>query len=213
METRADLIVADFLTMTDDEINNITVIPQKDFCVKEKTGEQLFLEDHSPYHCFVWRNLYKKEFLINANLSFYPRIRFQDIPFTYKCYLKANKCLKVSWLLNIYRIWPGSSTGSFDTDKAKDFCIAISKTWELTNQSIKVSVCNKIKNNMWISLTVMMRLAIHNIKNRRLEFSNGIKQRIASFFFKYSPLIFIQLLYIYILLYEDRILPLYRHIK
>ena len=81
---------------------------------------------------------------------------------------------------------------------------------------------------MWISLTVMMRLAIHNIKNRReiadiiiflkkvapnLEFSNGIKQRIASFFFKYSPLIFIQLLYIYILLYEDRILPLYRHIK
>ena len=228
LETRADLIVADFLTMTDDEINNITVIPQKDFCVKEKTGEQLFLEDHSPYHCFVWRNLYKKEFLINANLSFYPRIRFQDIPFTYKCYLKANKCLKVSWLLNIYRIWPGSSTGSFDTDKAKDFCIAISKTWELTNQSIKVSVCNKIKNNMWISLTVMMRLAIHNIKNRReiadiiiflkkvapnLEFSNGIKQRIASFFFKYSPLIFIQLLYIYILLYEDRILPLFRRIK
>lgn len=228
LETRADLIVADFLTMTDDEINNITVIPQKDFCVKEKTGEQLFLEDHSPYHCFVWRNLYKKEFLINANLSFYPRIRFQDIPFTYKCYLKANKCLKVSWLLNIYRIWPGSSTGSFDTDKAKDFCIAISKTWELTNQSMKVSVCNKIKNNMWISLIVMMRLAIHNIKNRReiadiiiflkkvapnLEFSNGIKQRIASFFFKYSPLIFIQLLYIYILLYEDRILPLYRHIN
>ncbi len=228
LETRADLIVADFLTMTDDEINNITVIPQKDFYVKEKTGEQLFLEDHSPYHCFVWRTLYKKEFLINANLSFYPGIRFQDIPFTHECYLKAHKCLKVSWLLNIYRKWSGAATGSFDTNKAKDFCIAISKTWELTNQNIKESVCNKIRNNMWISFIVMLRLAIHKIKKRHeiadiiiflkkvapnLEFSNGIKQRIASFFFKYSPLIFIQLLYIYILLYEDRILPLFRRIK
>ena len=47
LETKADIVVADYLEMNDKEINEIYRNPpcQKDFTIQEKTGEQLFLED------------------------------------------------------------------------------------------------------------------------------------------------------------------------
>ena len=228
LETKVDLVVADFLTMTDEEINNIQTIQQKDFSIKEKTGEQLFLEDLSPYHCFVWRTLFRKEFLQNANLKFVPGIRFQDIPFTHECYLKAQKCIRISWLLNIYRKWSGAATGSFNVEKAKDFCVAIAKTWELTRQNSNQSICRKIKEDMWVSFSTMVRLTIHEIKTESeresvmsflrkevpdLKFDNGTKQRITSFFLMNVPHTFIRIRYLYGIIVEDRLLPFYYHNK
>ena len=131
IETKADLVAADFIPMDDEEISHIQTIPQKDFSIKEETGEQFFLEDLSPKECYVWRTLYRREFLIKEKLRFYPGIRFQDIPFTHECYLKAQKCLRISWFLNIYRKWPGASTNNIDIVKARDFCTAIALTWKL----------------------------------------------------------------------------------
>lgn len=224
LDYHADLVVADFLTMTDDEIDNMQTIPQKDFIIQEKNGERLFLEDLNPYHCFVWRTLYKKSFLINENIKFYPGIRFQDIPFTHECYLKARKCLRISWILNIYRKWPGASTGFYTVNKLMDYCIAIAKTWQLTHLNLKPTLCNKLKDDMWISFTVMIRHLVHEIKNNSdrnqvirvlkreapdLLFQNGIKQRISSLVFMYMPHTFIHLCHMYVLFVEDRLLPFY----
>ena len=219
IQSQADLVVADFLTMTDEEIKSSQSIPQKDFIISEKSGEQLFLEDLSPYACFVWRTLYRKEFLNNNHLTFYTGIRFQDIPFTHECYLKANKCLRASWLLNIYRKWPGASTCSFNVNKAKDFCIAIAKTWDLNQLELSPAIRSKLQNDLWIHFSVMTRQScrdIHKYSERisvidclkkeapTLSFQNGVKQKAVTFLYKYMPHTFIRLRYLYNILIEDR---------
>ena len=64
LKTKVDLVVADFLKMTNEEIADYEPILQTEITIKEKTGEELFLEDLSPYECYVWHTLYKKEFIL-----------------------------------------------------------------------------------------------------------------------------------------------------
>lgn len=210
LESHADIIMADFITMTNEEIEESNIIQQKDIKITEKTGEQIFMEDLSPYECFVWRSLFRRAYLIEANLRFFPGIRFQDIPFTHECYIKANKCLRAFWLLNIYRKWGGAATGSFSLEKAKDNCKAITLTWNLTKYNFKPKVINKIKDNMWISFSVMIRRICKEIPLKKrdfidylsnegivLNFKNGIKQRLVTFLFKRTPYFFINICIIY----------------
>ena len=224
LESKADLIVADFLVMDDKEINKHKEIQQKIFSVNEKTGEQLFIEDHSPYHCFVWRTLYNRQFLLNEQLKFYAGIRFQDIPFTYECYVKAKKCLKTSWLLIIYRQWPEASTASFTKDKAKDFCIAIAKTWEFRFLSLSPTARYKLEEGLWTHFAVLMCVICHHqfdnaqryelidfLKKQvpDLAFNHGKKQRLYTFLYRYYPHTFIRLRYLYAKMIEDKLLPYY----
>ena len=131
LTTKADMIDADYVVMNDDAISGHPDITQKAFEMKEKSGTAMLLEEYSPEHSYVWHTLYRRRFLLDNHISFHPGIRFQDVPFTHECYLKARKCIKTNVLLNIYRMGQESSTSSFDTKRGKEFCIAISKTWEL----------------------------------------------------------------------------------
>jgi glycosyltransferase involved in cell wall biosynthesis len=90
IKTKADLVVADYLKMTNEEIQNCDKISQKDFSVKEKNGEQFFLEYLSPYECHVWRILFRRIFLLDEDIKFYPGIAYEDIPYTHECYLKVH---------------------------------------------------------------------------------------------------------------------------
>lgn len=227
LETKTDMLVADFLVMNDNEISKHKGIQQKDFNINEKTGEQLFIEDLSPYHCFVWRTLYNRLFLLNERLKFYPGIRFQDIPFTHECYVKAKKCLRISWFLIIYRQWSEASTASFTKDKAKDFCIAIAKTWELRFLPLSPAARNKLVEDLWTHFTVLMCLICHQkfsdaqrvelidfLKEQipDLTFKNGKKQRLYTFLYRYYPHTFIRLRYLYAKIIEDKLLPYYHKI-
>lgn len=226
LESEADLVVADFLVMTNNDIKNIQDIPQKDFSIKEKTGEQLFLEDHSPYECFVWRTLYKKDFLMTNNICFIPKIRFQDIPYTYECYLKAKKCLRVSCLLYIYRQWPGASTATFPVERAQDFSIALAKVWELKSLQLTPAIREKLQENMFVHFSVMSCNICHSIREESdrlfaidflkkkaptLAFQNGVKQKLVTFLYRYMPHTYIRLRYLYGVIIEDRLLPYYHH--
>ena len=200
--SKVDLVVADFLEMTDEEIDHITMIPQKELEVQVKTGEQLLLEDLNPGQCFVWRTLYKREFLINNHLTFVPGIRYQDVPFTHECYLKAGKCLRVFWLLNIYRRGHESATSSFNKKKAYDFCIVIAETWRLIKLENTPQVLYKLENDIFVSFSTLICLISYSIKEDAvrmdvlrylkrivpdLYFKNGVKQIITSFFYKFAP--------------------------
>lgn len=226
IETKVDMIAADFIPMEDEEISNIQTIPQKDFHVKEETGEQFFIEDLNPKACYVWRTLYRREFLIKEKLGFYPGIRFQDIPFTHECYLKAKKCLRISWILNIYRKWPGASTNNYDLIKAKDLCTAIALTWKLKHMSLNPAVAIKLQDNIWRSYSDMIFLTCHELKSRKdrihvidylkkevpdLYFQNGKRQQFATFFYRNMPHTYIQLRYFYMIIYENRLRPLFHH--
>lgn len=212
LETKPDLIVADFTSMTNEEINSFEVITQEKPVFKKKSGKQLFLEDLDPNHCFVWRTFYKRGFLIKENLHFFPGIRFQDVPFTHECYLKAEKCLRVSWLLYIYRKRPGAATSFFDYSKAIDFCKAIAITWNLRKmKNLSQTQLYKLEEDVYVSFRLLIYHTIYGIKKKserheimnflksvapHLSFTHGIKQQTTTILYQKVPHLYIELYYI-----------------
>ena len=204
LETKADLVVADFLQMNDEEIAAAKDIPQTEAVFKEKTGEQLFLEDLNPHQCYVWRTLFRREFTNTHQITFVPGVCYQDVPFTHECYIKARKCLRTHWLLNIYRRGRAESASfSFNDKKAKDFCIVIAKTWELTHlENLSAQVQAKLRNDVYTSFSAFSYSALHGIKDASyrdeliqylrknapdMAFVNSMKERIITFFFRRLP--------------------------
>ena len=222
LESKADLVVADFLEMTTEEIQNLkmdNIILNEDHTI-EKSGELLFLQDLNPHQCYVWRTLFRKGFIHHHHLTFVPGIYYQDVPFTHECYIKAEKCLRTSRLLNIYRTQREfSATNSFDIKRAKDFCIVIAKTWELTYmKGISKQVLHKIRNDVYVTFQVMNCSISHSVleKSERdaiidflrqivpdLEFKNGFKQRLTTFLYKMIPHAYMQMRYLYGAVFED----------
>ena len=207
LETKADLAVADFIKKNNDEIANFDSIPQKEINYEIMTGEELFLKYLNPYHCHVWCTLYRTEFLTSENIRFYPSIRFQDVPFTHECYLKAKHCLRTNILLNIYREWSGASTANFTKEKAKDFCIALGLTWELISlDGLSAQIKEKINQNLYNLYTNLCYRIITILKSRKdavevllffnqhmggIRFTNSIGQRIGDALRRISPYLYI----------------------
>lgn len=215
LETKVDLVVADFLTMTDEEIDdsNKEEFKQPEPQFKKVVGEQLYIEVLNPYHCYVWRTLYRREFLVTENLIFYPGIRYQDIPFTHECYIKANNCICSNIRLNIYRKWPGSSTNAYKIDNTKHFITAIALTWRLRQiEGLSPDLLYKLEDNVYISFRTMIYNTLHGIKGKKdryalmnyvnfqapdLNFTHSMQQRFITMMVKRMPHFFINLYYHY----------------
>lgn len=169
LETRADMVVADFIKMKDEEIAALKEnepSQREAFACRETTGKELFLYDLISYECYVWRTLYKRNFLHSNNLHFVPGIYYEDIPFTHEAYLKAGKCLRASWLLNIYRTGrAGAITTGLDIPRACDWCIAIGKTWELTYmEGLSEAETYKLKENIHKIMTALFYSMFYTMK-------------------------------------------------
>ena len=215
LETKADLVVADYLSMNDEEIDDFykKAFKQPGPQFKEVTGEQILLEVLNPNHCYVWRTLYRREFLMTQNLTFYPGIRYQDIPFTHECYLKASNCIRTNILLNIYRRWPGSSTQAYKFENSKHFITAIALTWKLRQmEGLSSDLLYKIEENIYISLRLIIYNTLHGIKEKNdryalidyinfqapdLNFTHSIQQRLMTMMIKRMPHFFINIYYKY----------------
>ena len=215
METKVDLVVADFLSMTDQEIDDLynKEFKQPEPQFKKIVGEHIYLELLNPHHCFVWRTLYRREFLVTENLTSYPGIRFQDIPFTHECYLKASNCIRTNILLNIYRKWPGSATNAYKFENSRHFITAIALTWQLRQiEGLSSNLLYKIEENVYISLRSMIYDTLHGIKNKKdryvlmnyinfqapdLNFTHSIQQRLITMMIKKTPHFFINIYYKY----------------
>ena len=204
LETKADLVVADFLEMGDEEIAKSQELRNsEEAAFEEKTGERLFMEDLNPRQCYVWRTLFRRAFLQENHITFVPGVRYQDVPFTHECYLKARKCLRTHWLLNIYRRGHESATASFNQRKAHDLCIVIASTWKLKKmEGLSQDVRLRLNDNIFTSFTLLIYFMLYGIKSREdreeifaylrhlvpdLQFSNGMKQRVTSWMFNCSP--------------------------
>ena len=150
LETKADLVVADFLKMTNEEIDSLTTIPQNDFVFQEKTGEKPFLEVLNPNYCYVWRTLYRKEFLTSKNISFVPHLKYEDILFTHECYLKARCCIKTNIVLYIYRRRLGSLTNAYTIDNSRNSTVIESEIENFleTNEGQNIKADIQLLNDM-----------------------------------------------------------------
>lgn len=203
LETKADLVVADFLEMDDEEIAKIQTIDQPPFIVKERKGEELYLEDYNPGQSYVWRVLYRRAFLQENHISFVPGISCQDVPYTQECCLKSKKSLRVSRLLNIYRRGHESATSHFNKKKCLDLCVAVAATWKLRNiEGLSPTAKLRLNDNIFVSFTLISYIMLWGavkVSERReifsylnslvpdLSFSHGIKQKVTTSLYKLSP--------------------------
>lgn len=214
LHTKADLIVADSVEVYPNEKLPDNSIQRKEFLTKEKDGEHFFIEELNPCYCQVWRALYRREFLNNNHILFVPGIFFQDIPFTHECYIKAQKCIKTSWIVYIYRRErKGAATAHFSTKKAQSFIIAMAKTWDLCQlKALSADMKYKLKENLFFLFYSLIYKTIHSINKvsernetidllidtiPHLHFNHTIKQRITTIMVNYCPHFFINIFYLY----------------
>ena len=205
ISTKADLIVADFKKMEDEEILQINsnTLPPHEPVIIEKTGKELLMQDLIPDQCYVWRTIYRKQFLDHNDIRFIAGITFEDIPFTHECYLKAQKCLKTNIPFYIYRKGHASISYSLSLKKGKDFCLAIANTWKLTKtEGLEPTIRRRLQDDVFASFSALFYGATHEMEkasDRRevirymkevapdMKFTNGKKQQLVNFMYQCMP--------------------------
>lgn len=231
VESNADLIIADFCEMDDKGNCNSYQQTNLDIIMNatEKTGEESFLKDLSPYDCHVWHNIYRRNFLVNNKIKFTPDIIYEDIPFTHECYIKAKKCLKTNCPMYFYRKGHAQSiTSRFNKKSGMDFGTAIAKTWELTyTKGLSPKVIFKLKENVFTCFSYMIYYITHNIPNPNdridiinhfkqiapnIHFRDGIKQRIVDLMIWKMPSLYLYLRHLYACYLEKSIWKLKKNI-
>ena len=233
IETKADLVVPDFLEVVDEDIKKsnaaFLAVSHHPLSFQEKTGRELFINDLHPSQCYVWRTLYKKKFLIQNHLSFVPGIHFQDIPFTNECYILAGKCYKASQLFYIYRKRNVPVSHEFRFKKSCENTIAIAKTWELISRyQLTGKIKEKLQDNVFTNFTnfsIRVSLLSKDFKERErvfnrlrenapdLFFTNNMRQKFISYLFWHYPMFYNYMSYYYTRIYEDKIRTLYYRLK
>lgn len=212
LSTQVDMIITDFIQMND---NEITLLKghhpvQTDFIGESATGHDLL----NPELCrYYWRTLYRRDFLTNNNICFFPGIYSQDVPFVNECLLKANNCLRTSWKFIIYRHGHDSVSSSFKLRRAKNMCTSRAKIWEMTKiKGLTPEVRQKQVNIAFVMFCLLISATAYGhlkkvemfevvdfLKKEApdISFHNGLKQSIWSYMFRNRPHTFIYMYYIY----------------
>lgn len=205
-DNTVDLLIADFVKMTNEEINQKYIIVNEGNSIL-KSGKEAFLYDLDPRQCYVWRTIYKKSFLEKNKISFIPGIFFEDVPFTTECYLKADICIKSSILFYIYRQRRDSIVSSVNIKKMIDMNRVIERLWMMRKELfLNRDLDKKMLNLIYVTFSLVMwylsntedmkpyrRKIIVDLKNRipDLCFSGTLKQQIVSMMFRHAPYLYV----------------------
>ena len=208
LSSDADLLVADFLKLSDEEILRYNRTNDEP-CGVIKTGSQLFMEDLTPDQSYVWRTIYKRIFLLQNELKFIPGICYEDIPFTPECYLKAHVCLRVKSVLYLYRIGHSSITSKMDKKKAMDLNKVIERIWDLKDMKcLSEEVRRRLMDNLFSTFSFELWCISHNInvyiyrkeivkdlmkRVPNIWFNNTLKQLIVSILFRAIPNLYLKI--------------------
>ena len=213
IEKSVDLLVSDYLRLTDEQIANGDFVACQEDEIREKSGYELFLDDLDPHECYVWRILYRRDFLIERSMSFVMhKFCFEDLPFVQESYLKANKCIKVNRATYIYRMGNVSITYAMTVAKLMDLNESLSELGKLQNlPELPDSIRRKLQDNNFATFSFELWCLSHNRKllkewkvivddlNRKvpnLWFNHGLKQQFVSYMFKRCPAFYLKLRYL-----------------
>lgn len=208
-DSAADMIVADFIKLTDEQIPGFHTEILSYVEVQEKNGWDYFVNDFNPQECYVWRTLYRRSFLETNHLRFIPGIYFEDVPFTTECYLKAEKCVRFPILFYIYRQRTNSIVSSVNMKKVTDFNIVLEhlQTMKL-EYSLPTNVAQKLSDTMFSAFSSAIWYLSHDKillakrneyvedlqkKDIAIQFTHGIKQRVISLLYWLMPNTYIML--------------------
>ena len=226
--SKADLIIADYHTIDDNTVSCLQTESDVDIHFNEMSGEQYFINLFNPRECFVWRTLYKKEFLKTNQISFVPGIYYEDMPFTIECLLKATNIVRTNLVLYLYRLRTKSITAVYRKKNALDYNTALAKSWELLEiGSLSSDMRHKLQNCLFVSFNNALCYVVHcfNKQSERTEIINDLKKKIPKPFFRndikqffistmffISPQLFIRLRYLYAKWVEDYIIPMVKDV-
>ena len=188
-DNSADLVVADFLKLSDDEILAYRPSLSQTCEYKVKTGSQLFLEDLNPSQNYVWRTLYRRDFLVENDLKFIHGICYEDMPFTPRCYLKAKKCVRAFCDLYLYRMGHSSITSSMSSKKAFDLNRVVESLWKLKDMDGLTSVeRQRVKDNLFSTFSFELWCISHNknVLDHRKEIVNDLRKRVPDLWFSHG---------------------------
>lgn len=204
LDTSADMVVADFMRLNDDEITSVYDSQVTDSQVVDKTGLDYYVEDYDPgVGSFIWRILYKRTFLNENHIRLEPGVYYEDIPFLQECYLKALRVIGVHLLYYIYRIRQRSCTYSFTMKNAMDYNTAIANSWRLTEMgNLPERVVTRQKKNIYLffNYAVDCIIGVFGDPSERkkivddmirkvpdLRFTGGVEPEVVSALFRTMP--------------------------
>lgn len=209
LDTSADMVVADFMRLNDDEITSVYDSQLTDTHVVDKTGLDYYVEDYDPgVGSFIWRILYKRTFLNENHIRLEPGVYYEDIPFLQECYLKAQRVIGVHLLYYIYRIRQRSCTYTFAMKNALDYNTAIANSWKLTDMdNLPERVVTQQKKNIYLffNYAVDCIIGVFRDPSERkkivddmikkvpdLRFTGGVGPKVVSALFRAMPYTYIR---------------------
>ena len=209
LDTSADMVVADFMRLNDDEITSVYDSQLTDSRIIDKTGLDYYVEDYDPkIGSFIWRILYKRSFLNENHIRLVPGVYYEDIPFLQECYLKARRVIGVHLLYYIYRIRQRSCTYTFAMKNAMDYNTSIANSWRLTElEYLPEKVLNQQKKNMYLFFNYAIDCIISVFRSwperkqivddliRKvpdLRFTGGVGAKVASALFRKMPYTYVR---------------------
>ena len=197
-----DLLVAGFVKKDNNEIESHIIHEQTDYHSRTTTGSDAFVNFFNPRQCYVWRFLFRRDFLLENQIMFIPGIYFEDIPYTTECYLKADKCVITDHTFYIYRQRPDSILSSLNTKKLTDFNSVIKRLWEMRDWDFKQEEKSKLMYVIFSTFSIELwymiyhdhlyaerKIILEDLKQQvpELYFSGSIKLRIISFCYHHIP--------------------------
>lgn len=205
-----DILMADYCKYNDGEKVEHLIHNEQHYSDIMKTGEQAFVEDLSPYSCYIWLMLIKRLFLVQQAIEFKP-FWYEDTLFCQECFMKSKTVLKTDFQLYVYRLRSGSFTSSMNLKKMLDLNSCLSSLVKL-NETVTFSkvIEKKLKDNIFSSFSYGIWCVVHNdelYRDRRIivsdlkkkvlpssfMFTNGIKQTIVSFMFRFFPYLYLKI--------------------
>lgn len=161
----SDIAVADYWEFEDSDSTkktNQNISASKDMLY---SGISYFERFYKPLRSVVWRNIYKRSFLINNNLWFHEGVCFEDVEFTPIAFSKANIVIYTGIPFYYYRKRNNSITTSRSSEKKIDDAI---KVWKVLDEESK-----SIKNKSVAS--VFRELGFHSFLNQYSVFNHTLK--------------------------------------
>lgn len=203
MNSSVDMVMGNFIKMTNGQIENLVSFPSSDKEMLCMSGKEAFIHFFNPRECYVWRTLYRRDFLFDNQIKYISGIFFEDIPFTTECYLKADRCISLPTHFYIYRQHPNSIVSTINKKKLLDFNLIIEHLWHFrTMEVLSENELNKLSDVVFSTFSIEMWYLLHgrgtysfrkeiieDLKTRvpNLSFNNGIKQLLFSKIFRWMP--------------------------
>jgi glycosyltransferase involved in cell wall biosynthesis len=208
LSTDTDILMADYSKFNEGEVFDHLLHIDQEYSDSIKNAERSFIEDLSPYECYIWLMLFKRSFLINNNIEFKP-FWYEDTLFCQECFIKAKLVLRTHFKLYVYRMRPGSFTSSMNLKKMLDLNSCLSALLKLKEkEGLKYEVKERLQDNIFSSFSYGLWCIVHNdelyaqrkilisdlkekIKPSSFIFTGSAKQIIVSCMFRYFPYLYL----------------------